>query len=121
MDRAATHRSCVLSFARHVVASPHTDDLGPPEYFAPFAGEAKIPTGSFRSMKTAFCIEACVLGPLLGQNHAILSETSQGHSDASQSALDAVRVFYTYITEYQHWAFLRDAQRRLSGHSSAND
>jgi hypothetical protein len=75
--------------------------LGPPEYFAPFAGKAKIPTGSFRSMKTAFCTEVCVLGPLLGQNHTIMSETSQGHSNAPQSALDAVRVFYTYITKYQ--------------------
>jgi hypothetical protein len=33
--------------------------LGPPEYFAPLAGETKIPTGSFRSMKVTFCIEVC--------------------------------------------------------------
>ncbi len=64
---------------------------GPAQSFAPSAGEAKVPTGSFRSSKTAFCIEVCVLGPL----------PSQVHSNASQAALDAVRVFYTYITKYQ--------------------
>jgi hypothetical protein len=63
--------------------------LEPPEYFAPFAGETKIPAGSFRSTKAAFCIEACILEPL------------RVHSNASQSALDAVRVFYTYITRYR--------------------
>lgn len=63
--------------------------LEPPEYFAPFAGETKIPTGSFRSTKAAFCIEACILEPL------------RVHSNASQSAPDALRVFYTYITRYQ--------------------
>jgi hypothetical protein len=63
--------------------------LEPPEYFAPFAGETKIPTGSFRSTKAAFCIEACILEPL------------RVHGNASQSALDAVRVFYTYITRYK--------------------
>jgi hypothetical protein len=63
--------------------------LGPPEYFGPFAGETKIPTGSFRSTKAAFCIEACILEPL------------RVHSNASQAALDAVRVFYTYITGYR--------------------
>ena len=63
--------------------------LGPPEYFAPFAGKAKIPTGTFRSTKAAFCIEACILEPL------------QVHGNASQAALEAVRVFYTYITRYQ--------------------
>ena len=63
--------------------------LGPPEHFAPFAGETKIPTGSFHSTRAAFCIEACILEPL------------RVHSNTSQSALDAVRVFYTYITRYQ--------------------
>lgn len=63
--------------------------LEPPQYFAPFAGEAEIPTGSFRSTKAAFCIEACILEPLRVQEHV------------SQSALDAVRVFYTYIAKYQ--------------------
>jgi hypothetical protein len=63
--------------------------LGPPEYFAPFAGKTKIPTGTFRSTKAAFCIEACILEPL------------QVRSNASQAAVDAVRVFYTYITRYQ--------------------
>lgn len=63
--------------------------LKPSQYFAPFAGETKIPTGSFRSTKAAFCIEACILEPL------------PVHSNASQSALDAVRVFYIYITRYQ--------------------
>ena len=33
--------------------------LEPPEYFAPFAGSAKIPQGSFRSVKAAFCLESC--------------------------------------------------------------
>jgi hypothetical protein len=33
--------------------------LGPPEYFAPFAGEAKIPAGSFRSVSAMFCVELC--------------------------------------------------------------
>jgi hypothetical protein len=63
--------------------------LGPLEYFAPFAGKTKIPTGTFRSTKAAFCIEACILEPL------------QVHSNTSQAALDAVRVFYAYITKYQ--------------------
>ncbi len=63
--------------------------LEPSERFAPFAGETKIPTGSFRSAKAAFCIEACILEPLPVQ------------SNAPQAALDAVRVFYTYITRYQ--------------------
>ncbi len=63
--------------------------LEPPEYFAPFAGETKIPTGSFRSDKAAFCIEACILEPL------------RVHSNGPQSALDAARAFYTYITRYR--------------------
>ena len=63
--------------------------LEPPEYFEPFAGKTKIPTGSFRSAKAAFCIEACILEPL------------RVHSDVSQHALDAVRVFYNYITRYR--------------------
>jgi hypothetical protein len=63
--------------------------LEPPEYFAPFAGGTKLPTGSLRSTKAAFCIEACILEPL------------RVHSNSSQSALDAVRVFYAYITRYQ--------------------
>ena len=45
--------------------------------------------GSFHSTKLAFCIEACIL------------ENLQVRSNAPQSALDAVRVFYTYITKYQ--------------------
>lgn len=63
--------------------------LGHPEYLAPFAGETKIPTGTFSSTKAGFCIEACVLQPL------------RVHTNTSQSALDAVRVFYTYITKYR--------------------
>lgn len=63
--------------------------MGHPETLAPFAGQAKAPTGSFHSRKLAFCIEACILEPL------------QVHSNAPRSALDAVRVFYTYITRYQ--------------------
>jgi hypothetical protein len=63
--------------------------LGPPEYLAPFAGETKIPTGTFRSTKAGFCIEACIREPL------------RVRSNNSQSALAAVRVFYTHITKYQ--------------------
>ena len=65
--------------------------MGPPEKFAAFTGQAKTPIGSFsfHSTKVAFCIEACILEPL------------QIRNNASQSALDAVRVFYTYITRYQ--------------------
>ena len=33
--------------------------LGPPEYFAPLARDAKVPIGTFRSAKTTFCIEIC--------------------------------------------------------------
>lgn len=63
--------------------------MAPPEIFAPFAGQAKPAMGSFHSTKLAFCIEACIL------------ENLQVRSNAPQSALDAVRVFYTYITKYQ--------------------
>jgi hypothetical protein len=63
--------------------------MEPPENFAPFTGQAKTPTGSFHSTKVAFCIEACILEPL------------QVRSNAPPSALDAVRVFYTYVTKYQ--------------------
>lgn len=61
--------------------------MGPPGTFAPFEGQAKAPTGSFRST-VAFCIEACILEPL------------QVRSNTPRSALDAVRAFYTYITRY---------------------
>jgi hypothetical protein len=64
---------------------------GPVESFAPSAGEARVPTGSFRSTKTAVCIEVCIPGPLPGELH----------SNPSRAALDAVRVFYTYITKYR--------------------
>lgn len=33
--------------------------LAPPEYFAPLAGKSKIPTGSFSSPTSTFCIEIC--------------------------------------------------------------
>lgn len=62
--------------------------LGPPEYFAPLADKTKIPTGSFR-YKTAFCIEACILEPL------------RVRGNGPQSALEAVRIFYTHITKYR--------------------
>jgi hypothetical protein len=62
--------------------------MGPPEIFTPFAGQAKPAIGSFYSTKLGFCIEACILEPL------------QVRSNAPQSAVDAVRVFYTYITRY---------------------
>ena len=50
--------------------------LEPPESFAPFAGETKIPTGSSR-YNAAFCIEACIREPL------------RVHNDSPQAALDA--------------------------------
>jgi hypothetical protein len=53
--------------------------------FSSFAGQAKIPIGSFHT-KASFCIEACILEPL------------QVRSNVPQPSLDAVRVFYTYIT-----------------------
>jgi hypothetical protein len=62
--------------------------MDPQDRFASFAGQAKTPIGSFHS-KVAFCIEACILEPL------------QVRSNAPRSSLDAVRVFYTYITRYQ--------------------
>jgi hypothetical protein len=63
--------------------------MGPPENFSPFAGQAKPPIGSFHSTKLAFCVEACILEPLPVRNNA------------PRSALDAVRLFYTYIARYQ--------------------
>jgi hypothetical protein len=63
--------------------------MGPPEKFARFAGQMKTLTGSLHSTKLVFCIEACILEPL------------QVRSNAPRSALDAVRVFYAYITRYQ--------------------
>ena len=63
--------------------------MGPPENFARFAGPAKPAMGAFHSTKLAFCIEACILEPLHVRNNA------------PQSAIEAVRVFYTYITRYQ--------------------
>ena len=63
--------------------------MEPPEIFAPFAGQAKAPTGPLHSTKLVFCIEACVLKPL------------QVRNNAPQAALNAVRVFYTNITRYQ--------------------
>jgi len=61
--------------------------MGSQRKFAPFDVPAKPPRGSFRA-KVAFCIEACILEPL------------QVRSNAPQSALEAVRLFYTYITRY---------------------
>jgi hypothetical protein len=37
--------------------------LEPPEYFAPLAGDAKTPPGSFRSVNATFCIESCGPNP----------------------------------------------------------
>src|SRR5208282_205589 len=62
--------------------------MGLPGKFAPFEVQAKTPTGSFHA-KVAFCIEACVLEPLTVR------------SNVPRSALDAVRLFYTYITRHQ--------------------
>ena len=36
--------------------------LEPPEYFAPIAGNVKIPNGSFSSVKTTFCVGTCGSG-----------------------------------------------------------
>ena len=63
--------------------------MGPPGKFAPFEVQAKTAMGTFHSTKLALCIEACILEPL------------QVRSNAPRSALDAVRLFYTYITRYQ--------------------
>jgi len=63
--------------------------MGPPEKFAPFAGQMKTLTGAIHSTKVSFCMDACILEPL------------QVSSNVPRSALDAVRVFYTYITRYQ--------------------
>jgi hypothetical protein len=63
--------------------------LDPPARLASFAGNTMIPTGSFLPVKAAFCIEACIHGLL------------EVHSNAPQSALDAVRAFYTYVTRYR--------------------
>ncbi|MGA3159751.1 MAG: hypothetical protein ABSC77_00935 [Terracidiphilus sp.] len=63
--------------------------MGSPEIFAPFAGQAKVPTGSLHSTKLAFCIEACILEPLHVSNNA------------PQAALNAVQVFYTHVTKYR--------------------
>ena len=62
--------------------------MGHPEGFAQFADQAKPAVGSFRSSKLAFCIEACILKPVPVRN------------DAPQSALEAVRLFYTDITKF---------------------
>ena len=62
--------------------------MGPPGKFAPFEVLAKTPTGAFHA-KLAFCIEACISEPL------------QVRNSTPQSALDAVQLFYTYITRYQ--------------------
>jgi len=61
--------------------------MGHPEDFAPFADQAKPAVGSFRSSKLAFCIEACIFKPLPVRDNA------------PQSALEAVRLFYTHITK----------------------
>jgi hypothetical protein len=62
--------------------------MGAPENLAPFADQARPAVGTFRSSKLVFCIEACILEPL------------PVHNDAPQSALEAVRLFYSYITKY---------------------
>lgn len=82
--------------------------LEPPEYFAPFAGKTKVPAGSFRSEKAAFCVEACILEPL------------QVRNNTSQSALAAYAFSTRPSPNTDHWTFLRGAQRRPLGPSSAN-
>jgi hypothetical protein len=65
--------------------------MDPKDRFASVAGQGKAPIGSFHSTKVAFCMEACI------------SEGLQVRSNASRSALDAVRVFYTYVTRNQQF------------------
>jgi len=77
--------------------------MGPPENFAPFAGQAKPPVGSFHSTKLAFCIEACILEPL------------PIRANTPRSALDAVRLFYTYITKFQQLGIPHGATRKALG------
>lgn len=77
--------------------------MGPPENFAPFAGQAKPPVGSFHSTKLAFCIEACILEPL------------QVRASAPRSAVDAVHLFYTYITKYQQLGIPHGPARKALG------
>jgi hypothetical protein len=43
---------------RYTVTAEYS--LSPPEYFAPLAGGAKIPSGTFRARVTDFCVESCV-------------------------------------------------------------
>jgi hypothetical protein len=77
--------------------------MGPPESFAPFAGQAKPPGGSSHSTKLAFCIEACILEPL------------QVRANTPRSALDAVRLFYTYITRYHQSGIPHGPARKVLG------
>jgi hypothetical protein len=65
--------------------------MGPPEKFDAFVGQAKPAVGAFHSTKLAFCIEACILEPLPARDNA------------PRSALDAVHLFYTYITRYRQF------------------
>jgi hypothetical protein len=62
--------------------------MGKPEHFSRFSGQAKPVVGSVHSSKLALCIEACILKPMPVQH------------DVPQSALDAVRVFYTNLTKH---------------------
>ena len=74
-----------------------------PENFAPFAGQVRPPTGSFHSTKLAFCIEACITEPL------------QVRANAPRPGVDAVRVFYTYITRYHQSGILNSRARKALG------
>ena len=76
--------------------------MGPPGKFSPFEVQAKTPTGSLHA-KVAFCIEACIL------------ESLHVRSDTPRSALDAVHVFYTYITRYQQLGILHGRARKALG------
>lgn len=61
--------------------------MGAPGKFFPFESQAKTPMGFYHA-RVLFCIEACILAPL------------QVRNNAPRLALDAVRLFYTYITRY---------------------
>lgn len=71
--------------------------MGTPEELAPFAGETKIPAGSFRSAKVAFCIENCLRNKVSAVDLAV----SKDQNTISQTAIETVRVFYTSVVRYR--------------------
>jgi hypothetical protein len=74
--------------------------LGPPETFASLAGNTKIPTGPLRSTKATFCIEVCITGSELAQNHVVAAEPGQARNNPPQAALDVVHTFYNNVKRH---------------------